>query len=107
MQGKLLFAIASATILLSGIALAEGRVSTSEWDFELTAEKTFKKNRCSRGYSKLKKILKNEAKDYCARQGSFGKFKSKWWKKIDCVKHRDTGKKTTVTVKGSYRALCK
>jgi len=109
MKRKLFFTITSVTILFSSIALGDGHIY-SEWDFALTASATHENNRCSRGYSKLKKTLKEEAKNYCAREhGSHGMkmFKAKSWQKISCTKKKHRGEKTTVHVKGTYRAVCK
>ncbi len=112
MKGKIIFTAISVTILLSSNVFGQGRVVTNNnYDFIKTEERTFKNNRCSRGYTKLKKILKDEAKSYCVREHNSGSalrrvLAVKNWKKIKCTKNKSRHSRTTVTVKGTYKALC-
>jgi len=79
-------------------------------DYDKTVTKTYSNNRCARGYHKLKKYLKNDAKEFCAREfGTHGvkMFFSKKFTKIECIKIKRQGHKTKVKVTGKFKAMCK
>ena len=102
--------LATIFILYScGTTMADGRIVVDgNYDYDQTQERTYANNACWKGYSKLKKMLKNDARQYCATQGSTGMrlLVMKKWSKIRCRKNRERRRRTTVTVKGRFRALC-
>jgi len=85
-------------------------VIDNNYHYDRTLEQTYRNNRCSRGYHKLKKLLKKEAKDLCTHEyGSHGLrlFCMKKWTKYSCIKNRRSGHRTTVTVTGRFYAQCR
>jgi uncharacterized protein with ParB-like and HNH nuclease domain len=99
----LLVGLTSYTFATRGHTVVDGNYS-----FDKTTEKTYTYNRCSKGYKKLKKLLKSEAKTYCASQGNYGMkmLAMKKWDKISCTKIKRKHHKTKVTIKGRFRAMC-
>ena len=81
-----------------------------EADYDKTLTVEYTKNYCFKGYNILKKYLKNEAKEFCAREfGTHGPkmFSFKEFTKKGCVKIKRRGHKTKVRVTGRFRAMCK
>ena len=96
-------------MLLSSFSIADGHyVIDGNYDYDRTATRTYAKKQCWQGYKHLKKILKDDAKQYCVSQGSHGTklLIMKKWNKLSCIKNRERGRRTTVTVKARFRSLC-
>ena len=78
-------------------------------DYREMKERTYTKKTCHGGYKKLKKMMKEEAKNICRDRGSpkWDLLKCTSFTKSSCEKIKVRGKKTKVKVKGTFSVYCR
>ncbi len=86
---------------------ADGHINTGTYEYDTTRTVTYSKRHCWQGYKRLKRTLKNEAKEVCRSNGvtRSNKLIMTKWNKYRCTKaHGSNGR--TVRVKARFRAMC-
>ena len=109
MKKLILTAVALFGFLVAPLSADGYVVINGNYDYDKTETKTYKTNYCVRGYHALKKYLKDDAKQMCARRGHYGvkMLVMKKFTKISCTKIKRRHHRTKVRVKGRFRAMCK
>lgn len=107
---KLSSIITAVMILTSSsivFTLADGHFTTGHYDYDQARTVTYSKRHCWQGFNRLKRTLKDEAKELCRSQGvtKLNVLVLENWEKYTCEKARDSHGRI-VTVKGRFKAVC-